>query len=194
MIEDLLPLVDKLDTDEWLKQIADWRKQYPLKYPKQGGLKAQHVLDRLDELGGRDCIITTDVGQHQMWAAQFCLTTQEPALAVVGRRRDDGLRLPGRHRRAVRQPGQEGLGHRRRRRLPDDDVRARDGGAAQAAGEDPDHQQHYLGMVRQWQELFFDNRLSGVDLEGNPDFVKLADAYGIKGWRDQARRATSIAC
>ncbi len=41
----------------------------------------------------------------------------------------------------------------------------------------------YLGMVRQWQELFFDNRLSGVDLEGNPDFVKLAGAYGIKGWR-----------
>ena len=42
---------------------------------------------------------------------------------------------------------------------------------------------NYLGMIRQWQELFYDNRLSGVDLEGNPDFVKLAEAYGIKGWR-----------
>ena len=49
---------------------------------------------------------------------------------------------------------------------------------------------HYLGMIRQWQELFFDNRLSGVDLEGNPDFVKLAAAYGIKGWR--IRRAGDV--
>ena len=64
------------DTGDWLKQIADWRKQFPLKYQKRGGLRAQHVLDRLDDLGGRDCILTTDVGQHQMWAAQFCLTTK----------------------------------------------------------------------------------------------------------------------
>jgi acetolactate synthase-1/2/3 large subunit len=71
-IEDLLPLVDKLDTDAWLKEIGDWRKQFPLKYSKRGGLRAQHVLDRLDALGGRDAILTTDVGQHQMWAAQFC--------------------------------------------------------------------------------------------------------------------------
>src|SRR4029077_6541275 len=75
-IEDLLPLVGKLDTSAWLKQIGEWRKQYPLKYAKKGGLRAQHVLDRLDELGARDCILTTDVGQHQMWAAQFCLPTK----------------------------------------------------------------------------------------------------------------------
>ncbi len=49
---------------------------------------------------------------------------------------------------------------------------------------------NYLGMVRQWQELFFENRLSGVDLEGNPDFVKLAEAYGIKAWR--IRRAGDV--
>ncbi|HEY0712295.1 MAG TPA: biosynthetic-type acetolactate synthase large subunit, partial [Polyangia bacterium] len=76
VIEDLLPLVDKCDSAEWLKQVGAWRKQYPLKYVKKGGLKAQYVLDRLDKLGGRDSIITTDVGQHQMWAAQFCLTTK----------------------------------------------------------------------------------------------------------------------
>ena len=49
-------------------------------------------------------------------------------------------------------------------------------------------------MVRQWQELFFDNRLSGVDLEGNPDFVKLAGAYGIKGWRITRAQPRSTAC
>lgn len=48
----------------------------------------------------------------------------------------------------------------------------------------------YLGMIRQWQELFFDNRLSGADLEGNPDFVKLAEAYGVKGWR--VKRAADV--
>src|SRR5262249_60359601 len=58
------------------QESAAWRKESPLNDPKKGGLKAQHVLDRLDKLGGRDAIITTDVGQHQMWAAQFCLTTR----------------------------------------------------------------------------------------------------------------------
>src|SRR5206468_5477954 len=56
-IEDLLPLVEQLDTKEWLGEIADWRKEFPLKYAKRGGLRAQHVLDRLDALGGRECII-----------------------------------------------------------------------------------------------------------------------------------------
>ena len=98
-IEELVPLVQKLDTAEWLQRIAGWRRQYPLKYAKKGGLRAQYVVDRLDKLGGRDCIITTDVGQHQMWAAQFCLTTQEPPLDLERRRRHDGLRLPRGDRR-----------------------------------------------------------------------------------------------
>ncbi len=68
VIEDLIPRVSKLDTAAWWKDIEGWRKAYPLKYPKKGGLRAQMVLDRLDKLGGRDCIITTDVGQHQMWS------------------------------------------------------------------------------------------------------------------------------
>jgi acetolactate synthase-1/2/3 large subunit len=84
------------------KEMHGWRKPTRFKYPKKGGLRAQQVLDRLDKLGGRDCIITTDVGQHQMWAAQFCRTDQEPPLDLVGRRRDDGLRLPGGDRRAAR--------------------------------------------------------------------------------------------
>ncbi|NRA40444.1 MAG: biosynthetic-type acetolactate synthase large subunit, partial [Planctomycetes bacterium] len=76
VIEDLIPMCHELETQAWLKQCQAWRKKFPLKYSKQGGLRAQYVIDRLDKLGGRDCIITTDVGQHQMWAAQFSLTTQ----------------------------------------------------------------------------------------------------------------------
>ena len=183
VIEDLVPQVELADTTEWLAQISRWRKQYPLKYPKQGGLRAQHVLDRLDALGGRDCILTTDVGQHQMWAEQFCRTTKNRHWLSSGGAGTMGYGFPA----AV---GAQFA-------FPDKKVWAivGDGGFQMTMAELATAALHklpvkvliinnsYLGMVRQWQELFFDNRLSGVDLEGNPDFVKLAGAYGIKGWR-----------
>jgi acetolactate synthase-1/2/3 large subunit len=182
-IEDLLPLVGKLDTDEWLKQIGDWRKQFPLKYQKRGGLKAQHVLDRLDDLGGRDCILTTDVGQHQMWAAQFCLTTKNRHWLSSGGAGTMGYGFPAAIGAQFANPDKKVW------------CIVGDGGFQMTMAELATAALHklpvkiliinnaYLGMVRQWQELFFDNRLSGVDLEGNPDFVKLAGAYGIKAWR-----------
>ena len=74
VIEDLIPLVEMAETKAWLAQCEAWRREIPLKYPKKGGLRAQHVLDRLHALTQGDAIITTDVGQHQMWAAQFCLS------------------------------------------------------------------------------------------------------------------------
>src|SRR6185295_11997678 len=67
VIEDLIPYVERCECDKW-------RHQFPLKYSKQGGLKAQHVLDRLNTLTKGEPIVTTDVGQHQMWAAQFVRT------------------------------------------------------------------------------------------------------------------------
>jgi len=182
-IEDLIPLVDKLDTGDWLKQIADWRKHFPLKYQKRGGLKAQHVLDRLDDLGGRDCILTTDVGQHQMWAAQFCLTTKNRHWLSSGGAGTMGYGFPAAIGAQFANPGKKVW------------CIVGDGGFQMTMCELATAALHklpvkiliinnsYLGMVRQWQELFFENRLSGVDLEGNPDFVKLAGAYGIKGWR-----------
>ncbi len=102
VIEDLLPLVEPNDTAAWVKQCETWRRQYPLKYPKRGGLHAQHVLDRLHALTGGRAVITADVGQHQMWAAQFCKTTSNRHWITQRRRRDDGLRLAGRDRREVR--------------------------------------------------------------------------------------------
>jgi acetolactate synthase I/II/III large subunit len=182
-IEDLIPHVQKLDSDEWLEQIAAWRKQYPLKYAKKGGLRAQHVLDRLDDLGGRDAILTTDVGQHQMWAAQFCLTTKNRHWLSSGGAGTMGYGFPAAIGAQFANPKKAVW------------AIVGDGGFQMTMAELATAAIHklpvkvliinnsYLGMVRQWQELFFENRLSGVDLEGNPDFVKLAGAYGIKGWR-----------
>jgi acetolactate synthase-1/2/3 large subunit len=181
-IEDLIPLVDKLDTAEWLKEINGWRKQFPLKYAKKGGLRAQYVLDRLDKLGGRDCIITTDVGQHQMWAAQFCLTTKNRHWLSSGGAGTMGFGFPSAigASMATGKPSWCVVG---------------DGGfqmtlcelATAALQKVPVKiliiNNSYLGMIRQWQELFFDNRLSGADLEGNPDFIKLAAAYNVPGKR-----------
>jgi len=183
VIEDLIPLVEMGETAEWLAQCRRWRKQYPLRYPKQGGLRAQHVLDRLNALTQGDAILTTDVGQHQMWAAQFCLARRNRHWLSSGGAGTMGFGFPA----AI---GAQ-FGN------PDKKVWAivGDGGFQMTLCELATAQVHrlpvkvliinnnYLGMIRQWQELFYENRLSGSDLEGNPDFVKLAQSYGVKALR-----------
>jgi acetolactate synthase-1/2/3 large subunit len=183
VIEDLIPQVEMADTADWLRQCGRWRKQYPLKYRKQGGLRAQHVLDRLDALTRGEAIITTDVGQHQMWAAQFCRARSNRHWISSGGAGTMGFGFPA------------AIGAQFAN--PDKKVWAivGDGGFQMTQAELATAQLHqlpvkcliinnnYLGMIRQWQELFYDNRLSGADLEGNPDFVKLAQAYGAKGLR-----------
>jgi acetolactate synthase-1/2/3 large subunit len=183
VIEDLVPQVEMADTTEWLARIARWRKQYPLKYPKQGGLRAQHVLDRLNEITAGQAILTTDVGQHQMWAAQFCLTRYNRTWLSSGGAGTMGFGFPAAIGAQFAHP------HTKVWAI------VGDGGFQMTCSELATAcvnklpvkvliiNNNYLGMIRQWQEMFYDNRLSGADLEGNPDFVKLAQAYGAKGLR-----------
>ena len=183
ILEELIQHVNELDTGAWLKRIAGWKKKFPLKYPKRGGLRAQHVLDALSDLTGGEAIVTTDVGQHQMWCAQFYKTGLDYQWITSGGAGTMGFGMPA------------AIGAQFGR--PDHQVWAvvGDGGfqmtmpelATAATFKLPIKvliiNNAYLGMVRQWQEMFFDNRYSGVDLEGNPDFVKLAESFGCKGLR-----------
>ncbi|MFQ5415902.1 MAG: biosynthetic-type acetolactate synthase large subunit [Myxococcota bacterium] len=183
VVEDLLPQVEIGDTAEWLEQCDRWRKQYPLKYRKQGGLRTQHVLDRLDNLTRGDAIITTDVGQHQMWAAQFIRSRSNRHWVSSGGAGTMGFGWPAAIGAQFGNPGKKVW------------AVVGDGGFQMTLCELATAQNYkiaakcliinnnYLGMIRQWQEMFYDNRLSGADLEGNPDFVKLAQSYGVKALR-----------
>lgn len=184
VLKELVKHVHKLETGDWLSRISGWKKKYPLKCPRKGGgLKAQYVLGLLNELTGGKAIVTTDVGQHQMWCAQFYKTSLDHQWISSGGAGSMGFGFPA----AI--GAQFGC--------PDEQVWAvvGDGGFQMTLCELSTAVLHklpvkvliinnaYLGMVRQWQELFFDNRYSGVDLEGNPDFVKLAESYGARGFR-----------
>jgi acetolactate synthase-1/2/3 large subunit len=171
------------DTSGWLAQIADWKKAHPLHYRKRGAFEAQYVIDALYRLSKGKAIVTTDVGQHQMWAAQFYLTDERFHWISSGGAGTMGFGFPA------------AIGAQLAR--PKDLVVAivGDGGFQMTMYELSTAvnlklplkvliiNNRYLGMVRQWQNLFYENRLSGVDLVGNPDFVKLAESYGAKAFR-----------
>lgn len=183
VLEQLIPEVVPNDTTEWIAQINHFKKKYPLKYRKQGGLKVQHVIEELYNITDGKAILTSDVGQHQMWVAQFYKVDQPNQLLNSGGAGTMGFGLPAAIGAAFGRP--------------DKTVCAicGDGGfqmtqaelATAAIDKLPIKifvmDNRYLGMVRQWQDMFWDKRYSGVDMIGNPDFVKLAEAYGIKAFR-----------
>jgi acetolactate synthase-1/2/3 large subunit len=170
--------------DSWWKQIEEWKELAPLTYTSsQDVIKPQHLCEELDRLTGGEAIIATDVGQHQMWLAQYY-----------------GFRRP---RQSLTSGGLGAMGYGFPAALgaqiayPDRQVIAfvGDGGFQMTAQELATAVQYgtntkvvvmnnnSLGMVRQWQELFYARNYSHVDMEWNPDFVKLAEAYGAVGLR-----------
>ncbi|MDT8298557.1 MAG: biosynthetic-type acetolactate synthase large subunit, partial [Spirochaetaceae bacterium] len=182
-LESLIPLVEPGDTNRWNKQIARWKKDFPLKYRKEGKLRAQHIIEELADMAGTEAVACTDVGQHQMWAAQFVKSTSGKNWLTSGGAGTMGFGLPS------------AIGAQLARPEATVYTVVGDGSFQMTLCELSTAvvnklpikilvvNNRYLGMVRQWQHLFYEDRLTGVDLEGNPDFMKLAAAYGMKGFR-----------
>ena len=175
----------------WHEQIREWKNKHPLGYIEETDIiKPQFVVQKLHELTQGDAIIATEVGQNQMWAAQFYKIDTRFQWISSGGAGTMGFGFPA------------AVGAQLAR--PDKTVVAivGDGGFQMTMSELATAvinklpvkimiiNNNYLGMVRQWQHLFYENRLSGVDLEGNPNFVKLAESYGCKGSR--VRRSADV--
>ncbi len=169
---------------DWLKQIEDWKITKPLSYKQdKDEIKPQYVIETLYELTKGDAIIATEVGQNQMWAAQYYRFHKPNHFITSGGLGCMGYGFPAAIGAQVACPNKTVI-----------DI-AGDGSIQMNIQELATAVQHnipvkvvilnnsYLGMVRQWQELFYDKRYTCTHLEYAPDFVKLAEAYGAVGLR-----------
>jgi len=182
VLTDLNEKAPKVSHDEWLKQIKKWKKEYSLTYRKTEDdiLIPQEILSEIDKITKGNVIVATDVGQHQMWAAQFLTFNNPYSILTSGGAGTMGFGLPAAIGAQVANPNKKVL------------AVVGDGGFQMTFQELMLIKEYnlpvkifiinnsYLGMVRQWQELFHEKRYSSVDLSYNPDFIKIGEAYGIK--------------
>lgn len=173
------------DFSSWMAETRAWSREHPISYTQSedGPIKPQFVVDKLGQITGGDVIVVTGVGQHQMWASQIMPVNKPYSFVTSGGLGTMGYAVPA------------ALGAKVGR--PDERVVAIDGdGCFQMTAQELATatiekipftvcilNNSHLGMVKQWQELFYDHRLSEVHLPQVPDYVKLAEAYGGVGLR-----------
>ncbi len=181
----LLPMINAVKHDEWISQVQEWKKEYPSCYDKnpKDSINPKFICECINRIAGEDTFITTEVGQHQMWTAQFYPFSKPRTFITSG-----GLGTMG-----------YGTGAAIGIQLAKPESRvvhiAGDGSFRMNCNELATIS-HYnlpivivvennnaLGNVRMWQRLFYGKRFSQTTLDFGPDWVKLADAYGIKGYR-----------
>jgi acetolactate synthase-1/2/3 large subunit len=176
---------DTTRLDGWWERIRGWHEKHPLRYDdsEDSEIKPQYMIEALYQATNGDAIITSDVGQHQMWTAQYYHFAKPRRWLNSGGLGTMGVGLPFALGAQVA--------------CPDDTVVcvAGDGSVQMNIQEMTTAvleqipvkifimNNGYLGMVRQWQELFWDRRYSAVDMQMTPDWVKLAEAYGARGMR-----------
>jgi len=184
VLEEMAAEVKKVDRKKWDEQVEEWKKKFPLIYRNDGKtIKPQYVIEKISELTRGNCIITTEVGQNQMWAAQFFRFKKPRTFITSGGLGTMGYGFPAAIGAQVANPDKlvidiagdgsiqmniQEMATAVRYKLPVKIAILNNG---------------YLGMVRQWQELFYGRRYSHTHIEHSVDFVKLAEAYGAKGIR-----------
>ncbi|MEA1960163.1 MAG: biosynthetic-type acetolactate synthase large subunit [Bacillota bacterium] len=188
ILQALLPrLQPKQDLQEWHQKIDEWKVKYPLSYGRasEGRIMPQYIIEKINELTAGQAVICTEVGQHQMWAAQYYKYKNPRSFLSSGGLGTMGYGFPAAIGAKVGCP-----------ELPVFDI-AGDGSIQmniQELGTAAQYKlpviicilnNHFLGMVRQWQGLFYGGRYSYTDMSHQPDFVKLAEAYGALGIRVQ---------
>lgn len=185
VLNKLLPMVNEVKRDEWVNQINEWKKTYPSCYDKdpKDSINPKFICETVNKIAGENTFITTEVGQHQMWTAQFYPFTKPRTFVTSG-----GLGTMG-----------YGTGAAMGIQIGNPKARvvhiAGDGSFRMNCNELSTigyynlplvivvENNNALGNVRMWQRLFYGKRFSQTTLDRGPDWVKLADAYGIKGYR-----------
>ena len=187
VLDDMIKLLEaeaaKADISGWWKQIEEWRACQCMKYTMKDVIMPQYVVEKLWEVTGGDAIITSDVGQHQMWAAQYYKFDKPRRWLNSGGLGTMGVGLPYAIGAAFAHPDRQVA------------CVTGDGSIQMCIQELSTAKQfslpikiinlnnRYLGMVRQWQEMFYSRRYSQTYMDSIPDFVKLAEAYGHVGIR-----------
>ena len=185
LLSDLVPLVERCQIDEWLKTIDQWKQEHPLYYnEKDDIIMPQELIKAVSDITEGKAIVTTDVGQHQMWTAQWYKFSEPRSHITSGGLGTMGFGFPAAIGAALGRPDRTIVSI------------TGDGGFQMTSMELATAVHYkipikivlmnngYLGMVRQWQEMFFGKRYSHSELESsNPDFVKMAECYGAIGYR-----------
>jgi acetolactate synthase I/II/III large subunit len=176
---------DPARLDAWWERIRGWRERHPLSYEdtEDSEIKPQRMIEAIVEATGGEAIVTSDVGQHQMWCAQYFPFKRPRQWINSGGLGTMGFGLPSAMGAKVARPDETVV------------CLAGDGSLVMTVQELATcategiavkvfiMNNGYLGMVRQWQELFWDRRYSAVEMGASPDWVKLADAFGCLGMR-----------
>ncbi|HNX93184.1 MAG TPA: biosynthetic-type acetolactate synthase large subunit, partial [Syntrophomonas sp.] len=186
ILQGLLPRLEpQSDLKEWLETIERWKDEYPLCYAAstEGRIPPQHIIEKISDLTDGEAIIATEVGQHQMWTCQFYKFRHPRSFVSSGGLGTMGYGFPAAIGAKIACPDKTVINI------------AGDGSIQmniQELGTAIQYKlpviicilnNHYLGMVRQWQTLFYGERYSHTDMTSQPDFVKLAEAYGAVGIR-----------
>ncbi len=182
VLQQLLPMVHSLDTKDWIQMIKAWKEEHPLRFKNGKYIRMQHVIQTISNVTNGNAVMVSDVGQHQMWMAQFYKFIRPRTHITSGGLGTMGFSLPAAMGAAFGQ-----------KNFPVVSISG-DGGIQMNIQELATIRENnvpvkiiilnngYLGMVRQWQELFWRKRYSHVEMFG-PDYIKLAEAYGIPAYR-----------